>query len=377
MKKDRTQQVFLVFAILCVLLVLYSAYYLLGIVIPRSAARDFGTPDNGLDYSQRVLYALRLEMNKGDFNAVDAADTNSRLFTITYGESAAQIAAALAEQGLIRSADIFTDYLIYRGYDRQLQAGIYSLNRAMTALEIGSHLVDENPADVAFSFLPGWRAEEIAGLLPSSGLAISADDFLQAVRQPEDAGFLVPAEATSLEGFLFPSEYPVMRNADAQELIDRMVTRFYEQLPVDFDQHLSANGLDLYEGIILASLVQKEMVLPEEGPLIASVFINRLRAGMPLQSDPTVQYALGYDADSASWWKNPLSEADLQVQSPFNTYIHSGLPPAPICNPGLPALLSAIDAEQTSYLYFRAACDGSGRHVFSETYAQHLAAACQ
>ncbi len=247
----------------------------------------------------------------------------------------------------------------------------------MTALEIGSHLVDEDPADVAFSFLPGWRAEEIAALLPSSGLAINADDFLRAVRRPEDAGFSVPTQAASLEGFLFPGEYPVLRDADAQELVTPMVTRFFEQLPPDYEQRLSEKGLSLYEGIIMASLVQKEMVLPEENPLIASVFINRLRAGMPLQSDPTVQYALGYDADSASWWKNPLSEADLQVQSPFNTYIHSELPLAPICNPGLPALLSVIDAEKTSYLYFRAVCDGSGRHVFSETYEQHLAAACQ
>jgi UPF0755 protein len=98
---------------------------------------------------------------------------------------------------------------------------------------------------------------------------------------------------------------------------------------------------------------------------------------MPLQSDPTVQYAVGFDQASGSWWKNPLTESDLQTNSPYNTYLNPGLPPAPICNPGMTALMAVANAMDTPYLYFRAACDGSGRHVFSATYEEHLAAACQ
>ncbi|MGB9897319.1 endolytic transglycosylase MltG, partial [Thermanaerothrix sp.] len=135
-------------------------------------------------------------------------------------------------------------------------------------------------------------------------------------------------------------------------------------------------GLSLYQGVILASIVEREGIVKEEYPLIASVFLNRLRAGMKLDSDPTVQYALGYDAHLNTWWKNPLKSEDFKINSPYNTYINAGLPPTPICNPGLEALQAVANPAQTSYYYFRAQCDQSGRHVFSETYEQHLSEAC-
>ena len=109
-------------------------------------------------------------------------------------------------------------------------------------------------------------------------------------------------------------------------------------------------------------------------PRIASVFLNRRAIGMKLDSDPTVQYALGFNNDT--WWTNPLSLADLQVDSPYNTYLNPGLPPGPICNPGLAALKAVAFPEQTPYFYFRAACDHSGRHLFAETFEQHKSNAC-
>jgi UPF0755 protein len=111
-------------------------------------------------------------------------------------------------------------------------------------------------------------------------------------------------------------------------------------------------------------------------PLIASVFLNRVDSGMLLEADPTVQYALGFFPPQATWWRSPLSSGDLQVDSPFNTYLYGGLPPSPICNPSLDALLAVANAPATSYYFFRAACDGSGRHLFAETYNQHLSNAC-
>jgi UPF0755 protein len=137
------------------------------------------------------------------------------------------------------------------------------------------------------------------------------------------------------------------------------------------------NGLSLEQAVILASMVEKEAILPKEGPIIASVFYNRLAAGMKLESDPTVQYAIGYIQGSETWWKNPLSLSDLQVDSGYNTYQNSGLPPAPICNPGLSALNSVAFPASTNYYYFRATCDLSGKHSFSTSFEEHLKNACQ
>ena len=135
-------------------------------------------------------------------------------------------------------------------------------------------------------------------------------------------------------------------------------------------------GLDLCQAVTLASIVQREAVLEDEMPMIASVFYNRLNSGAVLASDPTVQYALGYNQSQSTWWTNPLSTQDLQIDSAYNTYIYPGLPPGPIANPGLAALRAVAFPAQTPYYYFRAACDGSGRHLFAETYEEHLKNAC-
>jgi UPF0755 protein len=126
----------------------------------------------------------------------------------------------------------------------------------------------------------------------------------------------------------------------------------------------------------LASIIQKEDVMDEEQPLIASVFLNRLGAGMKLESDATTQYALGYNNTQKTWWTNPLSGDDLLIQSPYNTYVANGLPPGPICNPSISALRAVAYPAKTKYMYFRAKCDGSGYHNFSTTFEQHAANAC-
>ena len=378
MKGKQTDRVFLIFLILLIVLVVYVLYYYFVLVIPQKAQKDFGMPDPKLEFSQRVVYAVRLELQKGDLLQPVNINGKEDLFTIAYGETATDTAMNLNLQGLIYSADSFTDLMIYLGNDARIQAGIYALSPAMSALDIANHIVDSNPEDVVFSFLAGWRAEEIAGLLPLSGLDITYGDFLAEVQEPSgDYPLLEDSGADSLEGFLFPDEYQILRSADPDYLTAALVHGFNNQLPAGFETKLEEKGLTLYEGMILASIIQKEMVLPEEGSIIASVFLNRLAVDMPLQSDPTVQYALGYDEASSSWWKNPLTSADLEVESLYNTYHHEGLPPAPICNPGMTALMAVVNAENTDYLYFRAACDGSGRHVFSETYEEHLAAACE
>jgi UPF0755 protein len=128
--------------------------------------------------------------------------------------------------------------------------------------------------------------------------------------------------------------------------------------------------------VTLASIIQRETLVEEEMPLMASVLYNRLAQGMRLQVDPTVQYAVGFQAGRGGWWVNPLLDADLALDSPFNTYLYYGLPPGPICSPSPAALEAVAYPLVSSYLYYRAACDGSGRHNFAETYLQHLSNAC-
>jgi UPF0755 protein len=155
-----------------------------------------------------------------------------------------------------------------------------------------------------------------------------------------------------------------------------MVTRFDESISSEMRQGFENQGLSLQEAVTLASIVQRETIIEDEMPIIASVFYNRLRNGIKLETDPTVQYALGYNELQKTWWTNPLSLDDLKFESLYNTYLYSGLPPSPIANPGLSALRAAAFPAKTPYYYFRAACDGSGRHQFAETFQEHLGNAC-
>ncbi len=151
---------------------------------------------------------------------------------------------------------------------------------------------------------------------------------------------------------------------------------FSLHLTIELRDGFARQGLDVYQAVTLASIVQREAVVEEERAQIASVFLNRLEESMKLDSDPTVQYALGFDSLQGTWWTNPLSMPDLQFDSPYNTYLYAGLPPAPIANPSLSALRAVAFPAETPYFYFRARCDGSGLHDFSVTFEEHLQNGC-
>ena len=227
-------------------------------------------------------------------------------------------------------------------------------------------------------FLPGWRLEEIAAILPTSGLSISPDSFLDKVNNPlsdYSTELEIPPEA-SLEGYLFPDSYQLPRQITIDEFIRTLLDNFEVKVDQEMRTSYQSQGLTLRQAVILASIVRREAIVEEEMPLIASVFLNRLSAGMKLDSDPTVQYALGYDTSKATWWKTPLSLEDLEISSPYNTYLQVGFPPGPISNPGLSALKAIAFPSQTTYFYFRAVCDGSGLHNFSQTFEEHQQKAC-
>ena len=217
--------------------------------------------------------------------------------------------------------------------------------------------------------------EEVAAAMPTSGLNITPDEFLQVARQPHSNLDFLPGGA-SVEGFLFPGEYILPRAIQADQLVSLLINNSALALTPQLRQGFARQNLDVYQAVTLASIIQREAMAAEEQPIIASVFINRLAANMRLETDPTIQYALGFNPDLNTWWKVPLTAEDLSIASPYNTYLNPGLPPGPISNPSLSALQSVAYPAQTPYYYFRAKCDGSGLHNFSETFEQHLQNGC-
>jgi UPF0755 protein len=278
---------------------------------------------------------------------------------------------------LIRNSEAFRLYLVYRGYDTRVQAGKYELSPASSSVEIAGRLQNSTPDRVVFAALIGFRAEEIAALLPSSGLSIEPEEFLQEVGSPVQTK--IPAALSglkSLEGYLFPGPYDLKRDTTLPELTSTFLRQFLEQVPVEMQAGFARQGLSLQQAVTLASIVQRESWEHEDQRKVASVFLNRLKKGMPLQSDPTVQYALGYNKTQQTWWTHTLGWADFEVKSPYNTYLYKGLPPGPICSPSQSALKAVANPAISNFLYFSARCDNFGTHNFSEDYTGHLKNIC-
>ncbi len=362
---------------LFVLVLVFLCLLLLGAFmgVPALAGRRYGPPSPALGAFDRLAISARLLWYGGVLTQPLDPHGLEQLFEVERGESVASIAIRLEEVGLIRSAAAFRAYLIYTGLDTSLQAGEYLLSPAQSIIDIAREMQDATPEQVPFVILPGWRMEEIAASLPTSGLDISPDEFLAAASSaPRGLDFL-PA-TVSTEGFLYPDSYIVPRDTSVDALLSGFLRNFGLHLTTDLREGFDRQGLDIYQAVTLASLVQREAVQPEEAAQIASVFLNRLAIGMKLDSDPTVQYALGYNAVQATWWTNPLSAQDLQFDSPYNTYLYNGLPPGPICNPSLDSLRAVAFPAETPYYYFRARCDGSGLHDFSVTFEEHLQNGC-
>lgn len=344
------------------------------------AEHEFGPPSPALSAFQRWRVGIELGLRADELLEAEDPSATVQRFEIGLGEPTDQIVSRLWAADLIREGNLFSNYLIYTGHDTQLQAGSYQLSAAMSSVELATALLDPTPGEVTLVILPGWRLEEIAAALPFAGLAVTPEEFLTyALSTPNELA--VNAEmpiGSSLEGFLLAGSYEVDRNADVIGLLLTLLNSpvFSETMTSEriagFDQH----GLSIYDALVLASIVEREAVTESEMPLIASVFLNRLAAGMRLDADPTVQYAVGYDAITGSWWKTPLTSADLAVDSPYNTYLYGGLPPAPIAAPSAAALHAVAFPASSGFFYFQAACDGSGTHVFTVTYEEHLANNC-
>ena len=348
------------------------------ISIPDQVEEKFGPPDPNLNMYTRFRLSIQLLLQEKSLTTPPTAISDELPFQITTGESTASIIQRLARDGIIENPGAFRAYLQYTGLDKNIQAGNYRFGPAMNAIDIANQIQDATPAEITFVVLPGWRSEEIAEALPTSGLKISPKAFNATVRiLPRDIPIAAEfPDQASLEGFLFPGSYLVPRQTNAPDLIRQLLLRYDSEVTSEMRQAYENLGFSLYQATTLASIIEREAVIDEEMPLIASVFINRLTEGMNLASDPTVQYALGYNEKLQAWWTNPLSLENLKVDSLYNTYIYADLPPGPIANPGIQALRAAAFPAQTPYYYFRSLCDDSGRHAFSETYDEHVRNAC-
>lgn len=360
-------------------LIVFSLFALFALAValalPLLAERMVGPSAPGLGVARRLQYSALMVWYEAWLNRPANLHGAEAVFVIGPGEGASDVAYRLEQEGFVPDGAAFRAYLIYSGLETRLQAGEFTLSPALSPLQIAVRLQNATPTQVKFVVLPGWRMEEIAASLPTSGLNITPDAFLAAAQSPPGDFDFLPAGA-SAEGFFLPDTYLLPRAISAEELVRTLMNNFALNLRSDLRSGFSRQGLDVYQAVILASIIQREAVVADEQPIMASVFLNRLRVGMRLQTDPTVQYALGYDPLRGSWWKVPLSLADLEVISPYNTYQVDGLPPAPIANPTLGALHSVAFPAQTPYYFFRARCDGSGLHLFAETFEGHLRNAC-
>lgn len=290
-------------------------------------------------------------------------------FVVEKGDTAATVGEKLQKAGLIRSALAFRLVVRLQGLGAELVAGTYELRSDLPLSKVVATLAQGHLSGGFLTIPEGWRALEIADALDKSGIT-PREDFLREVQQPTDsAAFLsqIPP-GHSVEGFLFPDSYRFEPSTPAAEVVHRMLAAFQQNLTPDLADGFQAAGLDLNGAVTLASIVEREAVAPDERPIIASVYLNRLRRGMRLQADPTVQYALvagGSSATAGPYWKHSLSFADLKTASPYNTYQVAGLPPGPICSPGLASLQAVAHPAVTDYLYFVARPNGT--HAFAKT----------
>jgi UPF0755 protein len=282
------------------------------------------------------------------------------------GTSTETMAAELAKAGVLRSR---WDFLAARAVqrDRVLQAGEYRFDRAASPLEVVDRLARGDVFYYTLVAPEGKNMFDLAQIVGQLGL-FSADEFLAAARNPALIRDLDPA-APSLEGYLFPNTYKLSRHATAEGLCRTMTGKFREVWRGLTDVDPAKAG-DVHAVVTLASMVEREAKLPEERPLIAAVFANRLRIGMKLDCDPTTVYAALLEGR----YRGTIYRSDLDRDNPYNTYRRAGLPPGPIANPGVDSLRAAMHPANSEALYFVARPDGSGGHTFSKDLASHNAA---
>jgi UPF0755 protein len=280
-------------------------------------------------------------------------------FVIPEGAAAGQVANILEKKNVIISSAWFRILVKVTNTGKKIMPGEYTFRRYMSAEETLWRILHSTYINNVKLVIPeGWRMEQVAERLAANGVT-------------DKQKFEELARKDNLEGYLFPSTYFFKRNTPPQDVINLLKSEFDRQVRPLFSKGFPA-GLDERKVLILASIVEREAAVPSERPLIAAVYLNRFYKRMPLEADPTVQYALGFWEREKTYWKKGLTYKDLKFKSAYNTYAVGGLPPGPICNPGADSVLAVLNPAKIDALYFVA--DRKGSHIFNVKFSEHLKA---
>jgi UPF0755 protein len=310
-------------------------------------------------------------------SAKPATDHEQVGYSLPQGRSAGDIGSDLKKLGVIKSGQQFEFLVSLMGVQAQLSAGDYLLKKNSSVVTVIDELTVKDQVPVLkVTFPEGIRAAEMAAIAEKAGFGPAASFIQAAANTPVPPGFAdsFPAGAT-LEGYLFPDTYIMPVGATADQLIAYMLRTLEQRFTPELRSAAQAQGLNPHQALTLASVVEREAVLPEERPLIAGVFFNRFRAQDVLGADPTVQFAISLTPGSVErfgYWKKELTTADLEIDSPYNTRKNPGLPPGPIANPGLASIEAVAKPANTKFYYFVAnAKADDGSHAFAETFEEH------
>jgi UPF0755 protein len=317
------------------------------------------------------------------FQPVNTDQGKTVVIVVQHGDTALTIADELQAKGLIRNALAFRIWARIKGLDIHLQAGAYNLNTGLTIDAIIAQLLNAQPDDYVVSIPEGLRIEQIAQRLGAAGIPkFNTQEFLKYTKNP--AQFPNAAKypilksippGSGMEGLLFPDTYLIPVNAKAGDVVNMMLTEFNDKVQQNhLDVLAKQNRLSVYQMVILASIIEREVVFDKDRPLVACVFWNRIyrpnnETVGRLQDDPTVEYARDSQPGTTIYWK-PLQDVggNIVPKSPWNTYTHAGLPPTPICSPGLASLKAAAAPTKTDYYYFLSKKDGT--IVYAKTNAE-------
>ncbi len=315
-----------------------------------------------------ALIAVGFNLWKNNLGApANLSNTEVVAVNIPAGSSTATICNILAEQGIVKSATSFKYYIKFSGNDGKLQAGDYQLSPSMSGEEIVKNLLSGKNLTNRFTIPEGYRAEQTAKSLSDHGFG-DYDKLLNEIQYGDfNYSFInqlnYDNQGYRLEGVLFPNTYDVYANATEHEIIDKMLAQFNATMTEEYYAQMQAKGLNLRQLLTIASIIEREAKIDSDRPLISSVIYNRLAINMKLQMCSTVQYILGEP-------KEFLSNKDISIESPYNTYKNSGLPPGPICSPGKASIEAALYPADTNYIYFVVSEKLDGSHNFSADYSK-------
>jgi UPF0755 protein len=295
-------------------------------------------------------------------------DSKQTITVVIYeGSGSSGISDTLKDADLIRNKTIFRLHTKFTNQAEKLRAGTFELSKSMSADEIlevlisGKNLAEQDV--VNFTIPEGYNITQIKNVLVEKGL-VTEEEFLNEIANGVfDYRFVegLPAGNERLEGFLYPDTYEVFADASAHDIIDKMLSRFDELFTDEYYAKAEASNISVYDAVVMASIIERESKKAEERPVMARVFYNRLNIDMPLQSCATIQYILGEP-------KEFLTDEDTQIESPYNTYLHNGMPPGPICNPRIESIEAALYPDSNDYIYFVLSEKLDGSHNFSADY---------